>query len=645
MAVVPSQADVSATQAITCGGERATIVGTDKADVLRGTNRVDVIAGLGGNDVIRGLGGDDIICGGQGRDRIFGNGGADELYGELGRDIIRGGSGNDILHGGPANDRLNGGGGNDILQDDEGKRNKHSGGKGFDLCTDLGAAVFNGCESGSQPNPDEGRCGAMTSSLSQESAALALELASQAYAVNRTWRKGDRLDREVDKHGISLSAGVSCWEVLEILDEPSSDTQAYIARNNGTGDLVFSFRGTKGLDDWKTDGKIFKDDWRLPAGDGLIRNSVHTGFKQAYDSVRRKLTKAIKKHELSHVPQARVFFVGHSLGGALANLAALDLADNLEKEGYSPSHIAGYTFGAPRTFTLGLYDEFAKRVVNMHAVANPEDSVVNLLSGISSNRYTHVPNMHLLYEQGGKVRRVLGAGAKFQECPFDSISAGHSRKRYEARIDAIGTGTAPQIGLDRVLGNMRITWSATEGQCDWVALYHSPSGPPEDALDNLEGGIANRDGRRRVRPDLNDEYLTTYDQGSNYWAGYVNAFGEFEAVTTWERVQPAVWASCDPGFLFGKDNVQLNWSETTKNNAFLTDRVVLFDRDPGDVGDANPNIDRDDYIRSAIPTTNSPDKTSVNTDRSSTWWVAYIERSGEGPDLLLDVHEWEARTC
>jgi DNA-binding beta-propeller fold protein YncE len=69
-----------------CGGRMATIVGSNKRDVLTGSKFPDVIAGLGGGDVIRGLGGGDIICGGNGRDKMIGGKGGDRLLGGPGKD-------------------------------------------------------------------------------------------------------------------------------------------------------------------------------------------------------------------------------------------------------------------------------------------------------------------------------------------------------------------------------------------------------------------------------------------------------------------------------------------------------------------------------------------------------------------------------
>jgi uncharacterized repeat protein (TIGR01451 family) len=118
----------------TCGGHRATIVGTAGADVLVGTAGNDVIFAGAGSDRIRSLGGRDLICAGRGRDvvksgarsdqvrggpgadRLFGGGGADALRGGAGPDRLRGGRGPDLLAGGPGDDRCSGGPGRDALR-------------------------------------------------------------------------------------------------------------------------------------------------------------------------------------------------------------------------------------------------------------------------------------------------------------------------------------------------------------------------------------------------------------------------------------------------------------------------------------------------------------------------------------------------
>lgn len=97
-----------------CFGKKATIVGTNKADVLKGTAKADVIVGLGGNDKIKALNGDDLICGGSGNDKLYGGPGFDLVQGEVGNDQLFGEAGPDNLGGQAGNDAFNGGPGFDF---------------------------------------------------------------------------------------------------------------------------------------------------------------------------------------------------------------------------------------------------------------------------------------------------------------------------------------------------------------------------------------------------------------------------------------------------------------------------------------------------------------------------------------------------
>ena len=97
--------------AVSCHGQRATIVGTARNEVLTGTPGRDVIAGLGGNDTIDGRGGDDLICGGRGADRLKGGAGDDRLFGGLDQLTL-----NEEGEEERIGDELNGGPGDDVLR-------------------------------------------------------------------------------------------------------------------------------------------------------------------------------------------------------------------------------------------------------------------------------------------------------------------------------------------------------------------------------------------------------------------------------------------------------------------------------------------------------------------------------------------------
>ena len=88
----------------TCGGLKATKVGTNGRNRIRGTGRRDVIVGKGGNDTLIGLGGNDVLCGNSGRDTLKGGPGRDRLLGGGGPDKLIGGPGKDSLVGGPGRD-------------------------------------------------------------------------------------------------------------------------------------------------------------------------------------------------------------------------------------------------------------------------------------------------------------------------------------------------------------------------------------------------------------------------------------------------------------------------------------------------------------------------------------------------------------
>ena len=109
-----------------CGGQVATCVGTEGADLILGTDRDDVIVAGGGNDVVHGDAENDIVCGGPGNDSLMGARGIDRLYG---------GPGNDWLFGAPEGDELYGGEGDyDVLWGGPGYDTLDGGPGNFDVC-------------------------------------------------------------------------------------------------------------------------------------------------------------------------------------------------------------------------------------------------------------------------------------------------------------------------------------------------------------------------------------------------------------------------------------------------------------------------------------------------------------------------------
>jgi hypothetical protein len=116
--------------------------------------------------------------------------------------------------------------------------------------------------------------------------------------------------------------------------------------------VVLGFRGTDSIATWMADGRIVQA--ARPPYPGM----VHRGFADALDAIwnqlKTRLPQALGKRPL--------YVTGHSLGGALASLAAYRLA----AEGIPIR--AAYTFGSPRVGNLDFYSGY--NVVNYRFVHN-----------------------------------------------------------------------------------------------------------------------------------------------------------------------------------------------------------------------------------------------------------------------------------
>jgi len=128
-------------------------------------------------------------------------------------------------------------------------------------------------------------------------------------------------------------------------------TQAFVAKWGA--DVVVAYRGTETseLADLIADAKIMRVE---AAALRLTQTSpqpplgrIHSGFLNAWRATCERVEAAI---EARRGPQGRVWFIGHSLGGALATLHCLAR----RVEGDSPASLRLVTFGAPRVGDLDL---------------------------------------------------------------------------------------------------------------------------------------------------------------------------------------------------------------------------------------------------------------------------------------------------
>ena len=136
-----------------------------------------------------------------------------------------------------------------------------------------------------------------------------------------------------------------------------TDTQALLVEfETETPFAVLVFRGTEQhIQDFATDLAV----GRLRHHDGKI--DTHAGFARALDSIWEDLERALKR--LSRP----VFYTGHSLGAALATLAADRIAPT-----------ALYTFGSPRVGDDEFVASLNAKLGSIHRVVHGDDIVTTL---------------------------------------------------------------------------------------------------------------------------------------------------------------------------------------------------------------------------------------------------------------------------
>ncbi|MEX2025948.1 MAG: lipase family protein, partial [Pirellulaceae bacterium] len=127
------------------------------------------------------------------------------------------------------------------------------------------------------------------------------------------------------------TTGLSDWRLATCVYLEEAETECFVA---STPDAVFvAFRGTAGLGDWIADLNVRSV--RRTYG------TIHRGFHFAYQDIRPQVEQA-----LATLGNRRLLLTGHSLGAALATIAACELPERYRVTGI-------YAFGQPR---IGFQD-------------------------------------------------------------------------------------------------------------------------------------------------------------------------------------------------------------------------------------------------------------------------------------------------
>lgn len=174
---------------------------------------------------------------------------------------------------------------------------------------------------------------------------------------------------------------------------------------------IIMFKGTTTIEDWKNDLDVEQEQLK-GALEGV---KVHRGFQRSFEANKEEIMSTLKK-----IGSTRVFIVGQSLGGGVANIAAASIRDSGI---YDANHIYTVTFGSPRVGGNAFFNHCQD--LKIFQLRNTADIVPNA-------PFAQEPNFKGQYKTN--LYRHAGVGLLFFN-PSYSVIGAHMLLAYEKNMD------------------------------------------------------------------------------------------------------------------------------------------------------------------------------------------------------------------
>lgn len=176
------------------------------------------------------------------------------------------------------------------------------------------------------------------------------------------------------------------FEPETVVFDQGWDLQAYVGYSPELNAKLVSFRGTDShsIFNWVENMRYWRTDFGVPYP-GANGSLVHTGFFKSYNNsaLRPNITAAIAHLQELH-PDSSTYVLGHSLGGALAQICALDIAVNMGEQ-----QVGVITFGSPRVGNAAFDAFFMQHVQESWRLTHNRDIVPSVPLQLMG--FHHVP--------------------------------------------------------------------------------------------------------------------------------------------------------------------------------------------------------------------------------------------------------------
>ncbi|KAK9802002.1 hypothetical protein WJX73_009255 [Symbiochloris irregularis] len=254
-------------------------------------------------------------------------------------------------------------------------------------------------------------------------------------------KEGRQQERRHPEFMLDIALGMYDLTHVEVFWERQHDTHALLAW--GPSRLVVVFRGTASFANVLADLQA----WQMvhPPRRGTwwngTRPCVHRGFLQSWtaNDLNKRLIARIKDviSEAALNPKLPKFLAlvtGHSLGGALAQLAAYDIA-MITQDLPLKVHICCYTFGAPRVGNHAFADDFNAKVPDSWSIINDQDLVAR--QGKFLAWYKRPGQRVLINPQGDLLVRPTFVELSIHNRPLSSSVSQHMLISYRTSLAAV----------------------------------------------------------------------------------------------------------------------------------------------------------------------------------------------------------------
>lgn len=260
--------------------------------------------------------------------------------------------------------------------------------------------------------------------------------------------------------------------LVSVIREKVSDLSAYVAYRPSTKQLLVSFSGTTNVRQALQDLRTFKH--KHPIGRGC---AVHTGFWKMYTGIKPEIISAVEKG-LRDQEVSELVLTGHSLGGAMSYLLAIDLliSGGLELQPALPLKLA--VFGSPRCGNTQLSQLWLELAQN-YRTRNGADSLKEYSVKAYNDGVPSLPPkcfgfrhfaLNPLYSMQGRLYHIPSSESEF--CLFH-VSLEGNEKDQITPYPLGGHNYYNLRDMERVARRMEWMLNCMAGNERWEDLYRA----------------------------------------------------------------------------------------------------------------------------------------------------------------------------